>query len=100
MLTIIDSDSWAPNHYFSEVDCYLRRNKEKINKVIFSAPQIFTRNSFKVPVVVRIYDMMHSMIHLANLPALFFSFPLSNYTLSYTLLEKIGFWDTNADAVG
>ena len=28
------------------------------------------------------------------------SFPLSNYTLSYNLIKRIGFWDTCADAIG
>lgn len=44
--------------------------------------------------------MMHSFIHLASLPRLFFSFPLSNYSFSYNLIEKVGFWDTCSDAVG
>ena len=43
---------------------------------------------------------MHSFVHLSNLQAVWFSFPLSNYSLSYSLIKKMGFWDTNADAIG
>lgn len=28
------------------------------------------------------------------------TYPLSNYTLSYNLIKRIGFWDTCADAIG
>lgn len=28
------------------------------------------------------------------------TFPLSNYTLSYNLIKRIGFWDTCPDAIG
>lgn len=27
-------------------------------------------------------------------------FPISNYTMSLSLLERIEFWDTNEDAIG
>ncbi len=43
---------------------------------------------------------MHSVAHCSNLyPYLVFTFPLSNYTLSYNLVKKIGWWDTCADAI-
>ena len=43
---------------------------------------------------------MHSIAQLANLVAINFSFPLSNYTISYNTAKEIGFWDTCADAIG
>ena len=67
---------------------------------MFCPPQIFTRNHLEVPVFNRIYDMMHSLVHLSSLVAFYFSFPLSNYSISYLLVERIGFWDTNPDAIG
>ena len=71
-----------------------------MHKSIFSPPQIYTRNNLDVPVVNRVYDIMHSFVHLSNLASVWFSFPLSNYSLSYTLVKEIGFWDTCADAIG
>ena len=35
------------------------------------------------------------------MPSLFgIAFPLSNYSLSYNLIKRIGFWDTCEDAIG
>ena len=67
---------------------------------IFCAPQIYTRNNLDVPIANRVYDIMHSFVHLSNLQAVWFSFPLSNYSLSYSLVKRIDFWDTNSDAIG
>jgi hypothetical protein len=45
--------------------------------------------------------MAHGLVHFSNLFSLFgISFPLSNYSLSYSLAKKIGFWDTCPDAIG
>ena len=50
---------------------------------------------------VRIYDIMHGYYHLGALTSfLDLAPPLSNYTLSYQLVKRIGFWDTCADAIG
>ena len=67
---------------------------------MFCPPQIFTRNHLDSPVFSRTYDSMHSMVHLSNMVAICYSFPLSNYTISYSLAKRIGYWDTNADAIG
>lgn len=78
----------------------LKEEPEIKDRCMFSAPQIYTRNHLEVPVFNRVYDQMHSLVHLANLVAIRFSFPLSNYSLSYNCAKKIGFWDTCADAIG
>ncbi len=50
---------------------------------------------------VRIYDIMHGYYHLGNLTSfLDLAAPLSNYTISYQLVKRIGYWDTCADAIG
>ena len=65
------------------------------------APQIFTRNNLDVPIFTRAYDMMHSFAHASQLYSfLRITFPLSNYTISYNLVKRIGFWDTCPDAIG
>ena len=67
---------------------------------VFSAPQIYARNHLDVPVINRTFDSMHSLVQLANLVAVRFSFPLSNYSISYNLAKNMGWWDTCADAIG
>ena len=99
MIAVLDADSWAPSLFFEEIDQYLQKNPENKHKICFGGPQIYTRNNLDVTFIVRVSDMMHSYIHMANIPPIFFSFPLSNYSVSYVLMEKIGFWDTCADAV-
>ena len=54
-----------------------------------------------MPITTRAYDISHSGIHFTNLISSFnISFALSNYTLSFNLIKKIGFWDTCPDAIG
>lgn len=55
----------------------------------------------EVPFLTRTYDQSHSMVHFSNIVSIFSAgFPLSNYTVSYELMKRIGFWDTCADAIG
>jgi hypothetical protein len=62
---------------------------------------MYTRNHESVPITTRVYDISHGGLHFANLVGCFEdSFPLSNYTLSFNLIKKIGFWDTCGDAIG
>lgn len=71
------------------------------HKIIYMPTQIFTRNHLDVPVTTRTYDLLHAFAHTSNLFSwVNMSFPLSNYTISYQLIKKIGFWDTCADAIG
>lgn len=64
-------------------------------------PQIFCRNYLDVPVFTRVYDHTHSLAHLSQMRSCVnLVFPLSNYTISYNLVKRIGFWDTCEDAIG
>jgi hypothetical protein len=97
----MDADSWAPDIYFDMVEEHLLKNFQHKHKLFYQPPQIFTRNNLDVPVFTRIYDVMLSHIHVSNLFSIFnITFPISNYTISYNLVKKIGFWDTCADAIG
>jgi hypothetical protein len=70
MVTVLDADSWAPNEYFRELNKKIRNNPEDRYRSFFTAPQIYTRNNFDVPVVNRVYDIMHSFAHLASMVAI------------------------------
>ncbi len=53
-----------------------------------------------VPVFVRTYDDMYASFHAASLAACCGpTFSFSNYTLSYSLVKKVGFWDTVGEAI-
>ena len=101
MLTIIDADSWVPVAYIDEVDRELEERYEDRHGLIFEPCQMFTLNHWEVPLFTRTYDLTHGLVHFSNLFSLFHtSFPLSNYSLSYSLAKRIGFWDTCPDAIG
>jgi hypothetical protein len=100
-LTIQDADSWVPPIYMDLLEEEIHKNYEERHINIYEPPQIFTRNNLEVPVLVRIYDITHGYYHLGGLTSVFnLSSPLSNYTLSYQLVKRIGYWDTCADAIG
>lgn len=62
---------------------------------------MFTRNHLDVPYITRIYDICHGAIHFTNMVGcLELSPPLSNYSISFNLIKRIGFWDTCPDAIG
>ena len=87
--------------YMYELEEKILKNPEKALKTIFQPAQTFTRNHKDVPIFSRTYDQSHSAVHFANVSTFFeMAFSLSNYTVSFNLIKKIGFWDTCADAIG
>jgi hypothetical protein len=103
LLTIIDADSWVPEVYIREVEDHLFEpyHLKQRERYIYQSNQIFTRNHLDVPVVTRTYDQVHGGMHNNNTLSIFnITFPLSNYSLHFTLAKKIGWWDTCADAIG
>ena len=68
---------------------------DRRDKLIFQPCQMFTRNYLSVPALSRTYDQSHGLIQYSNLFSFFnTSFPLSNYSLAFSLAKRIGFWDT------
>lgn len=101
MLTIIDADSWVPAIYIDIVEEKIAEDFEDHWKTIYMPNQIFTRNHLDVPIITRTYDILHAFAHNSNMLSFFnMSLPLSNYTISYNMIKRIGFWDTCADAIG
>ncbi len=86
IVTPMDSDSWGSQLYFEGVEDYIRNNLKDKDRVLFISPQVFARNNQEVSSWTTTLDQMHSLVCMANLPSLFFSIPVSNYSLSYNLL--------------
>jgi len=100
-LVIQDADSWFPEAFIDEVDEHLRKHPDDKHVCSFQPPQIYNRPSDETPTLVRFYDNLHGFIHASNLFSCSnITFPLSNYTASYNLVKKAGFWDTVPDAIG
>ncbi|KAG1086269.1 hypothetical protein G6F42_021059 [Rhizopus arrhizus] len=100
IITICDSDSHVPELYVSEVEKAFSRSQDPYYR-IFAPPIFFGRNCFKVPAAVRVTDITWSSMILSNLSSSRgIGFPCSTYSISWKLADQVGYWDTDADAVG
>ncbi|KAG2228663.1 hypothetical protein INT48_005241 [Thamnidium elegans] len=100
MITIADSDSHISELYIKEIEKVFNRNDDPYFKV-YAPPIFFSRNCFKVPASVRVTDIVWSSMIMSNLSSSSgIGFPCSTYTVSYLLADRVGYWDTDADAVG
>ncbi len=99
-VTVMDVDSWAPNAYFTEIEDHIYKNLDNRHQFIYQPNQIFARNNMQVPIFVRTYEDMFAALHASSLTSSCGpTFSMSNYTLSYNLLKRIGFWDTIEEAI-
>ena len=76
-------------------------NQESRNSTIYIAPMVFDRNSHQVPALVRSADIFWTGAGISTMCAgSTTNMPTSVYTLPLTLLEDVGGWDTDYDAIG
>lgn len=55
----------------------------------------------EVPMLSRVGDYAYSQMHCSNFyTCTGITFPISNYSVSFDLMKRIGFWDTVEDAIG
>ncbi|KAI8136725.1 hypothetical protein BJV82DRAFT_526617 [Fennellomyces sp. T-0311] len=100
ILTVTDSDSAIPELYVREVEDALNKADDPYS-LLLAPPIFFSRNCFQVPAAVRVTDITWSAMVMANLGnSRGIAFPCSTYSVSLTLAERVGYWDTDADAVG
>jgi hypothetical protein len=100
IITVSDSDSAIPELYIREVEDALA-NAEDPYHLLCAPPIFFSRNCFDVPAAVRVTDITWSAMVMSNLSnSRGMCIPCSNYSLSMVLADKVGYWDTDADAVG
>ncbi|KAI8065715.1 glycosyl transferase family group 2-domain-containing protein [Gongronella butleri] len=100
ILTVSDSDSAIPELYVREVEDALNRS-DNPHYLLLAPPIFFSRNCYEVPAAVRVTDITWSAMVMSNLSnSRGLSFPCSTYSLSMVLAERVGYWDTDADAVG
>jgi hypothetical protein len=99
-ITIIDSDSIAPVDYIDHVNSYIYKNPDRAYKTVFIPTMIFKLNDMDVPILTRTFDHFHCLAHYTSTVSAFdIALPFSNYTMSYRILKKCGFWDKGKDSV-
>ncbi|KAI9255223.1 hypothetical protein BDA99DRAFT_562489 [Phascolomyces articulosus] len=100
ILTVTDSDSAIPELYVREMEDTLNKADDPYH-LLLAPPIFFSRNCFEVPAAVRVTDITWSAMVMSNLGnSRGIAFPCSTYSLSMVLAERVGYWDTGADAVG
>ncbi|KAI7907637.1 glycosyl transferase family group 2-domain-containing protein [Cokeromyces recurvatus] len=100
MITIADSDSHIPELYVLELEKAFSRSEDPYFRV-YAPPIFFGRNCFEVPAAVRVTDITWSSMIMANLSgSRGIGFPCSTYSVSWKMADRVGYWDTDADAVG
>ena len=100
MVTCMDADAHVPPLYVALVDAAAAAADDPHARV-YAAPIVFERNAAAVPALTRVHDAMWSAMAAQNLgSSLGLGFPISNYTMSASLLRSVGFWDLHDDAIG
>jgi hypothetical protein len=100
MVTVIDCDTRIDRRYFLELE-RLAAAVPDAHSAVFAAPTFFESNRYDVPTFVRAMDDLWCLGAAANIfsnSAL--GFPISNYSLSLRMLDEMGYWDVDYDAVG
>ena len=100
MVTCMDADAHVPPLYVTLVDAAAAAADDPHARV-YAAPIVFERNALAVPALTRVHDAMWSAMAAQNLgSSLGLGFPISNYTMSASLLRSVDFWDLHDDAIG
>lgn len=100
IVTVSDSDAAIPELYINHLEKELSLAEDPY-KSVFCPPIFFGRNAHQIPAAVRATDITWSVMVMQNLSnTQGVMFPASSYSLSMTLCENVGYWDTGFDAIG
>jgi len=94
-ITSCDADTCFHPKYFSALTYYFAKDPNRHLK-FWQSPIFLYNNLDKVPIPIKIVSIIGNIIHIAQLnepEGLFFN--QSSYSLSFKLLDKTGYWDTD-----
>ncbi|ORY70994.1 glycosyl transferase family group 2-domain-containing protein [Pseudomassariella vexata] len=101
LVTGIDADSHLSSDYFALVTSMHLAHPETSSTTLYSAPIIFDRNAHSVPAIVRVADILWCAGGISGLyGGSTISPPTSVYSLSLELVDRVGGWDCDMEAVG
>ena len=98
LVTTMDADTrWHPN-YFAALTYHFAINEDR-HRTFWQAPIRYHGNIWQVNPLMRIINTYATAFELAYLAAPWWmAMPMSSYSLSLTLLEQSGNWDTDVIA--
>ena len=98
IVTTMDADTHWHTHYLSAVTYFFITNPQR-HTTFWQAPIRYHGNVWQINPLVRLINAYSSAFELAYLAAgWWLALPISSYSMSWSLLEKSGFWDTNVIA--
>ncbi|KAG5987584.1 hypothetical protein E4U54_004934 [Claviceps lovelessii] len=101
IVTGIDADSHLSSSYFTNITSMHHIHEATAPTTIYAAPIIFDRNAHSVPALVRVADVMWCAAGMSGLyPGSTIAPPTSVYSLPLTLVDRVGGWDCDAEAIG
>ncbi|KAM3513088.1 hypothetical protein MY11210_003290 [Beauveria gryllotalpidicola] len=101
VLTSMDSDSHLAAKYFAQVTNMHLSNPDTAHSTFYAAPIIFDRNAHNVPALVRTADVLWCAAGMSGLyNGSVLSPPTSVYSVPLALVDRVGGWDTDAEAIG
>lgn len=91
-LTSCDADSLMPEKYFSYLTYSFMTDKDRYYH-FYWAPVLLYSNFWDIPLPVRIQATISSIVRLSLLARPESLIQISTYSMSLSMLEKIGYWD-------
>lgn len=93
-ITSCDADGLLPNKYFSYLTYAFLTDPDRYLH-FYWAPVLLYSNFWEVPLPIRLQATISSIVRLASLSRPDSLIQVSTYSLSWIMLEKIGFWDVD-----
>ncbi|KAJ4163296.1 hypothetical protein LMH87_005035 [Akanthomyces muscarius] len=101
VITSMDSDSHLAAKYFAEISDMHLSHPDTALSTLYAAPIIFDRNAHSVPALVRTADVLWCAAGMSGLyNGSVLSPPTSVYSVPLALVDRVGGWDTDAEAIG
>ncbi|CAM1507034.1 Fc.00g066750.m01.CDS01 [Cosmosporella sp. VM-42] len=101
IITGIDADSHLSSDYFSLLTNMHLSYPETATTTLYAAPIIFDRNAHNVPALVRVADILWCAAGLSGLyRGSSIAPPTSVYSLPLELVDRVGGWDCDSEAIG
>jgi len=94
-VTSCDADTQFHPRYFSALTYFFAKNPRRYLR-FWQSPIFWYNNLNRVPSPVRIVGILGNINHIANVQepdGIFFNY--SAYSLSFKLLDEVGYWDTD-----
>lgn len=92
-VTSCDADSLIHPAYFAEITRRFAADARRHER-IWQAPFRFSTNIWRSPAPIRLLGFLNNLVQVSELAnPLALNLPLSTYTLSFQLVDEIGYWD-------